>query len=97
MAEIIWTHEAREWLDSIYVFIAQDNPAAASHVIDGLIERVELLKDHPYLGHHFRNEAEGELRIIVYGHYRIVYLLKTGQIDIIGIFHGALDITRYIP
>jgi len=36
------------------------------------------------------------VRILLYGHYRIAYLLKNdGNVDILGVFHGALDITRY--
>lgn len=35
------------------------------------------------------------MRILLYGHYRIVYLVKDGgNIDILGVFHGSLDITR---
>jgi len=34
--------------------------------------------------------------MILYGHYRIAYLVKDDDnIDILGVFHGALDITRY--
>ena len=30
------------------------------------------------------------------GHYRIAYLIKPdGNIDILGVFHGALEIERY--
>jgi plasmid stabilization system protein ParE len=33
---------------------------------------------------------------LLYGHYRIAYLVKDdGNIDILGVFHGALDIARY--
>jgi toxin ParE1/3/4 len=33
---------------------------------------------------------------LLYGHYRIAYLIKDdGNIDILGVFHGALDIGRY--
>jgi len=36
------------------------------------------------------------VRILLYGHYRIAYLVKDdGNVDILGVFHGALDITRY--
>jgi len=32
-----------------------------------------------------------------YGHYRITYLIRPdGNIDILGVFHGALDIDRYL-
>jgi plasmid stabilization system protein ParE len=40
--------------------------------------------------------ANRHVRILLYGHYRIAYLVKDdGNVDILGVFHGALDITRY--
>jgi plasmid stabilization system protein ParE len=36
-------------------------------------------------------------RILLYGHYRIAYLIKSAdEIDVLGVFHGALDIDRYL-
>ena len=36
------------------------------------------------------------VRILLYGHYRITYLIKDdGKIDIPGVFHGSLDISKY--
>jgi plasmid stabilization system protein ParE len=36
------------------------------------------------------------VRILLYGHYRITYLVRDdGDIDILGVFHGALDISKY--
>jgi len=36
------------------------------------------------------------VRILLYGHYRITYLIKAdGNIDILGVFHGSLDISKY--
>ena len=36
------------------------------------------------------------VRILLYGHYRIAYLVKDDRnVDILGVFHGARDITRY--
>ena len=36
-------------------------------------------------------------RIILYGHYRIAYLLRDPlRIDILGVFHTTLDIDRYL-
>ena len=37
------------------------------------------------------------IRILLYGHYRIACLLKPDDnIDILGVFHGALDLERYL-
>ena len=98
MAEIRWTVEAEVWLRDIYDYIAHDNPSAAARVVDGIYEKAQLLKEYPEIGYKYRSEPEGEIRILLYGHYRIAYLLADDEsIDILGIFHGALDIDRYLP
>ena len=97
MAEIRWTAEAEVWLRDIYDYIAHDNPSAAARVVDGIYEKAQLLKEHPEIGYKYRFESEGEIRILLYGHYRIAYLLTGDEsIDILGIFHGALEIDRYL-
>ncbi|MDE0506164.1 MAG: type II toxin-antitoxin system RelE/ParE family toxin [Candidatus Poribacteria bacterium] len=98
MAEIRWTSQAELWLKDIYDYIAQDNPGAAVRVIEGIYEKTQLLKEHPELGYKYRSESEGEIRILLYGHYRITYLLLGNElIDILGVFHGAMEIDRYLP
>ena len=98
MAEIRWTNEAEVWLRDIYDYIAHDNPSAAARVVDGIYEKSQLLKEHPEIGYKYRSESEGEIRILLYGHYRIAYLLAGDKsIDILGIFHGALEIDRFLP
>ena len=97
MAEIRWTQEAAAWLEDIYRYIAQDNPRAAQRVVNAIYERVQLLKTFPQLGHRHRSEPEGEIRILFYGHYRIAYLVRDPlTIEVLGVFHSALDIDRYL-
>lgn len=98
MAEIRWTEEAHRWLRDIYDYIAADNPEAARRVVSGIYEKAQLLGRFPEIGHRHHTDAEGEIRILLYGHYRIAYLLRSSSsIDILGVFHGALDIDRYLP
>ncbi len=97
MAEIRWSHEAAQWLKEIYEYIAQDNPTAAGKVVSGIYEKAQILRDFPEIGYKYREEPEGEIRILLYGHYRIAYLITDGPIDILGVFHGALQIERYLP
>ena len=97
MAEIRWTGEAHRWLRDIYDYIAEDNPGAAEKVVSGIYEKAQVLCSFPEIGYCYRTEVEGEIRILLYGHYRIAYLLKPpSSIDILGVFHGALDIDKYI-
>ena len=97
MARIEWTNEADTWLNEIHTFISQDNPAAAGRVIEEIYERTQILTEYPHAGHIYQTEPDGEIRILLYGHYRIAYQIKNDErIDILGVFHGALDINRYL-
>ena len=99
MAKLRWTREAEQWLKDIHDYIAGHNPAIAHKVIAGIYDKAQLLRDFPELGQKYRSaEPEGDIRILLYGHYRIVYLIRTEDvIDILGVFHGALEIERYFP
>ena len=45
----------------------------------------------------YRTVDEGEIRVLLYGHYRIAYLLRTpSRLDVLGVFHDALEIERYL-
>lgn len=97
MAEINWTQEAQVWLRDIYDYIAADNPDAAERTVSGIFQKAELLKRHPEVGYRYEASGSREVRILLYGHYRIAYLIKSDRmIDILGVFHGALNIERYL-
>ena len=96
MAQITWTEEAHQWLREIYDFIALDDPASAQRTVLNIFDKAQLLTTQPEIG--YRYEVTGrKVRILLYDHYRIAYLIKTdGDIDILGVFHGSLDIQRYL-
>ncbi|MGD0077304.1 MAG: type II toxin-antitoxin system RelE/ParE family toxin [Sedimentisphaerales bacterium] len=97
MAELNWTLEAEKWLKDIHDYIALDNASAAQRVIKGIYDKAQVLKKYPKIGHTFSSDYKEDIRILLYGHYRIVYLIKPDKnIDILGVFHGALDIDKYL-
>ena len=97
MAKIRWTAEAEKWLRDIHDYIAQDNKNAAQQVITGIYKKAQILKDFPEIGYKYRSETEGDVRVLLYGHYRITYLIRSKElIDILGVFHGAMEIERYL-
>jgi toxin ParE1/3/4 len=96
VAQIVWTAEARRWLQEIYDYISEDNEEAAYRTVTSIHERAEILLRFPEIGYQYR-ERPG-VRVLLYGHYRIAYLVRPGKdIEILGVFHGALDIARYLP
>ena len=95
MAKITWTEEAQRWLEDIFEYLAADNPLAASRTVQGIYERVQDLTAFPEIGYRYLASSR-HVRILLCGHYRIAYLVKDdGNIDVLGVFHGSLDITRY--
>ena len=97
MVEINWTDEAQVWLRDIYDYIALNNREAAERTIRGIFRKTQFLRQHPRLGHRYEAEKSREVQILIYGHYRIAYLIKSeGKIEILGVFHGALNIERYL-
>ncbi len=97
MAAIKWTAEAEQWLRDIFAYIAADKPEAARRVVEGIYEKAQLLQRFPEIGHRYDRYPDLNIRILLYGHYRIAYLIKPdGSIDILGVFHGALEIDRYL-
>lgn len=97
MVDINWTNEADIWLKDIFDFISEDSKNMAQKVVGEIYEKVQILKDFPKIGYKYLNHEEQEIRILLYGHYRIAYLIKDeNNIDILGVFHGSLDIKRYL-
>ena len=95
MAEIRWTEEAERWLSDIYEYISADNPAAATRTVEAIYDRAQDLRRFPEIGQRYPGSSRN-VRILLYEHYRIAYLVKDdGNIDILGVFHGALDIAKY--
>ncbi len=97
MAELTWTAEAERWLRDIYDYIAHDNPSAAARTIETIYLKTEILRTFPESGYRYWQKPDRHIRILLHGHYRIAYLIKNSDaIDIIGVFHGALNIDRYL-
>ena len=95
MAEIVWTEEALRWLEDIFEYIAVDNPRAAAQTVNGIYERAQALVNFPEMGHRYWASSR-PVRILLYGHYRIAYMVRdNGNIEILGVFHGSLDISKY--
>ncbi len=90
-----FTAAANRDLHAIRDFISQDRPAAAARWLREVRRRIELLKTVP-LGFEAIPEAPEvalPLRHLIYGNYRIVYLVDDERVSIIRIVHAARLLT----
>ncbi len=98
MAKVVWTSEAERWLLRIHDYIARDKPAAAFEVVESLYRRAEILTAFPDIGHEYTTPSGRKVRILLWSHYRIVYVRQPpDEIRIVGVFHGAMDLKQYVP
>lgn len=96
MARLIWTQESRRWLRDIYEYIARDSQPAARKVVRGIFDRAHLLLEFSEMGHLYQPMKFPKVRILLYGHYRVLYLPEVGgNVYILGVFHGALELKRH--
>jgi plasmid stabilization system protein ParE len=96
VAKIRWSSEANLWLQDIFSYIAKDNPVAAERVVQGIYNQAQVLESFPEMGYKYKHDSESKIRVLLYGHYRIAYLINEDFIDILGVFHGALKIERFL-
>ena len=82
------------WLEDIFDYIAQDNPDAAARTVQAIYDRAQVLIQFPEMGERYARSAR-HVRILLFEHYRIAYLVKPERVEVLGVFHGALDISRY--
>ena len=95
MGQITWTAEAQGWLEDIFGYIAGDSVEIASRTVRGIYDRAQILSEYPEIGHRYL-PSNRNVRVLLYGHYRIAYLVRDDMnIDILGVFHGSLDIDKY--
>ena len=90
--KVHWTDTAEGHLDAIYAYIALDSPEYAKRVIDRLPRRSQQIADFPLSGRRVPEYDADQIREVIEGPYRIIYHIKTDQIDVLAVIHGAMEV-----
>ena len=80
-------------LDAIYHFIEQDSPIYAKRMVERLTQRSIQIGEFPFSGREVPEYEMKQIREIIEVPYRIIYYIKSDQIDILAVLHGAQDVT----
>ena len=91
--KVRWTATAERQLDAIHQYIAQDSPAYAQRMVDRLTRRSQQISAFPSSGRKVPEYDSVQVREVIEGPYRLIYIIKPGQLDILAIIHGAQDIS----
>lgn len=97
MARIIVDRVVEDELWGIWSFIAQDNPDAATRVIEAAYETINTLAATPSLGklrdfEYPRLKGIRSHRVTGFDNYLIFYRRVEGGIQVLHVYHGASDL-----
>ena len=89
--KVVVTPTAEANLDEIMHFIALDSPTAARRFIAGLRTKIKTLAAMPKRCPLAPEDGfDGlEIRHLIYGNYRIVFVIDAGQVVVLQVRHGA--------
>jgi len=90
--KVHWTDTAEGHLDAIYAYIAQDSPEYARRLVDRLTRRSQQIAEFPFSGRRVPEYDVDPIREVIEGPFRIVYHIKSDQIDVLAVIHGAMDV-----
>ena len=90
MVTIKWTDQSLEDIKSIAEFIARDSRKYAKIQVKRIVDRVSILKNQPLLGRIVPELKNENIRELILGNYRIVYVtVSKSQIDILTVHHSS--------
>jgi len=90
--KVHWTDTAEGHLDAIYAYITQDSPEYAKRMVDRLTRRSQQIAEFPFSGRKVPEYDVDQIREVIEGSFRIIYYIKSDQIDILAVIHGAMDV-----
>lgn len=91
MAKFRRTAEAENDLLSIWRYIAEDKPQAATRLIHTIDEKCAMLAENPQLGP-TRPDIAPELRYFAVENYLILYREVADGLEIVRVLHGARNL-----
>ncbi len=90
MSQVFYQRVAKADLIDVWLFIAEDNVAAADAYIERLQQVCVLIAENPLMGHDRTDIAEGVISFAV-DDYVIYYELHDKGITILRVWHAARD------
>ena len=96
MAEVKWTLQALDDLESICLFIGRDSPQAAAVFAQRAFRSTDPLVNFPRFGKVVPELEIENIREIILGNYRVIYRIENEQVQVLTVHHGArlLDVGK---
>jgi plasmid stabilization system protein ParE len=92
MACVVFTQSAQTDLLEAWLFIAEENQAAADHTLDAIERQAQALVSQPLIGRARPELAEGVRSWPTSSPYILYYLTDNDSVTILRVLHHARDI-----
>ena len=89
MTTIRWTEQAVADLEAIRDYVARDSVKYAALLIERLIASLDRVALLPEIGRIVPEYQRPDIRELIQGSYRVVYRLRSDQVEVLTVFHGA--------
>ena len=90
--KVLWTDSAVAQLQAVHDYLAQTSPDYALRIVDRLTRRSTQIAVFPNSGRMVPEFERNEIREVIEGRYRIIYLLEPEQVQVLAVIHGARDL-----
>lgn len=85
---LIWTDNAINRIEGIAEYIREENPTAGKKWKIAIFEKAQLLRKFPRMGRVVPELNQDEIREIISGNYRIIYLIERNRVSILTVRHS---------
>ena len=91
--KVLWTESALAQLQAIHDYLAQSSPGYALRIVDRLTARSIQIATFPFSGRMVPEYELNEVREVIEGTYRIIYLIDSGQqkIEVLAVIHSSRE------
>ena len=91
-AELRWSPEAIEDIESIAAYIERDSASYAAAVVDRILATAESIPDQQRLGRAVPEIGDPDIRERFVYSYRLIYQIKTDSILLAAVVHGRSEL-----
>lgn len=90
--EIIFTDQFLGRVEKYSDYIALDDIPTALKWAREIFDRCDQLRSHPESGRIVPEFGRSEIRVLIHGNYRLIYEIKSKQIDVLTIWHTSQEL-----
>lgn len=86
---VLWTDAALNQLEAIRDYLARTSPDYARRVVERLVNRSGQIAAFPRSGQMVPEYEIDEVRQVIESSYRLIYLIKEAQVEILAVMHTS--------